>query len=173
MQWNGEKPVVASPPKETSMSSASEIPRFDLLQHEAYDSMSVQFSRLPLQLRVLRHHRSLRFPPPSRPFSSWCRTAISARPGLGARSIWWTTTSSATSATRLLPADPRRQEEWLPPSLRGSGRRRGDDALMHDAASKASIGHRNVEARNGSQGAEQSISTLLPQWTGSPPTESA
>ena len=45
MPWNGEKPLVFTAEGEKPDVTATPIPRFDLLQLDAYDSMSVQFSR--------------------------------------------------------------------------------------------------------------------------------
>ena len=87
----GDKPDVTATP----------VPRFDLLQLEAYDSMSVQFSRgCPFNCEfcdiIVLYGRKPRTKTPS---SWWQNCSICTTWAGGARSFWWTTTSSATSAT--------------------------------------------------------------------------
>jgi len=75
------------------------IPRFDLLEFDCYDSMSTQFARLPLSVRVLRHY-SLRSQASNKAqLSCWQSWIIFTSWGGDAVFSWWMTTSSATSGT--------------------------------------------------------------------------
>ncbi len=58
--WEGRAEAPLRP-EERPPITLTPVPRFDLLDLDAYSSMALQFSRgLPVQLRVLRHHQALR-----------------------------------------------------------------------------------------------------------------
>ena len=88
---DGDKPDVTATP----------IPRFDLLQLDAYDSMSVQFSR---GVRSTASSATSSFSTavnraPSHPNSWWPNFSRFTTWAGVVPSSWWTTTSSATNAT--------------------------------------------------------------------------
>ena len=134
MPWNGgetggrfsaegDKPDVTATP----------VPRFDLLQLEAYDSMSVQFSRgCPFNCEfcdiIVLYGRK---PRTKTPEAVGGRTAVSARPGLAALDLSGGRQLHRQQAQRQVAAAPDPKEERgypfsksvRPPALDLSGRR--------------------------------------------------